>query len=134
MHERRCGAAERAGTRPGFHDPGLRALLDALSPEQLDELPFGLIVMDRRDVVVHYNAFESARAGISPERVLGRDFFVDVGPCTNNYLVAERYHEQPDLDEELDYVFTFRMRPTPVRLRLLAGARSPRRYLAVLPR
>lgn len=134
MREARAGAAERVGARPGFHAPGLRALLDELAPDELDELAFGLIVMDRHDIVVHYNTFESARAGISPDRVLGRNFFVDVGPCTNNYLVAERYHEEPDLDEELDYVFTFRMRPTPVRLRLLAGARSPRRYLAVLPR
>jgi len=45
---------------------------------------------------------------------------VDVGPCTNNYLVAQRFLDCDELDEQLDYVFTFRMAPTPVRLRMLA--------------
>lgn len=126
--------AEGVSGLPAFDTPGLLGILDSLTPERFDELAFGLIVMDRHDVVVHYNAFESARAGLSPERVLGRNFFADVGPCTNNPLVAGRYHGAVDLDEEFDYVFTFRMRVTPVRLRLLAGAASPRRYLALLPR
>ncbi len=136
MPETRRGSADgpRAPGLPGFHAPGLLAILDGLGPDQLDELAFGLIVMDDRGVVVHYNAFESARAGISRERVLGRHFFTDVGPCTDNPLVAGRYDGSPDLDEELDYVFTLRMRVTPVRLRLLAAASSPRRYLAILPR
>jgi hypothetical protein len=66
--------------------------------------------------------------------VTGRNFFVDIGPCTNNYLVARRYADGGELDEQLDYVFTFRMAPIPVRLRLLAREGSPRQYLAVLPR
>ncbi|MER5674825.1 hypothetical protein [Pseudonocardia alni] len=49
-------------------------------------------------------------------------------------MVAERYRTGRDLDEEMDYVFTFRIRPAPVRLRLLAAAGSARRYLAIRPR
>jgi hypothetical protein len=63
--------------------------------------------------------------------VTGRNFFADIGPCTNNFLVAQRYADSDELDEQLDYVFTFRMAPTPVRLRLLARAGSLRQYLAV---
>lgn len=135
MPETRRGAeGPSAPELPGFHTPGLLAILDPMGPEQLDELSFGLIVMDRADVVVHYNTVEAQRAGLSPERVVGRNFFADVGPCTNNPLVAGRYHASTDLDEEFDYVFTFRMRVSPVRLRLMAGASSPRRYLAIVPR
>ena len=76
----------------------------------------------------------SVVSGLTPARVIGRNFFTDVGPCTNNYLVAQRYADSDDLDEQLDYVFTFRMAPTPVRLRLLARKGSERQYLAVLPR
>lgn len=124
-----------AGWPPGFADEHLLDVLEA-SDDVLtfDDLGFGLIVMDREGITVGYNVFESRRAGIAKERVLGRHFFTDVGPCTNNYLVAERYRAQPDLDEQLDYVFTFRMSPTPVRLRLLAKAGSPRQYLAITPR
>lgn len=117
-----------------FSQQDLLDVLEHGTPEDLDRLDFGLIAMDRDGTVVHYNAYESQRAGISADRVLGRNFFVSVGPCTNNYLVAQRYADSPELDEELDYVFTLRMRPTPVRLRLLAREGSPRQYLAVRPR
>lgn len=120
-----------AGTPPLFSDEHLLDLLDATSLARIDELDFGLIAMDRGGTVLGYNSFESRRAGIARERVVGRNFFVDIGPCTNNYMVAERYHSGEELDEEMDYVFTLRMAPTPVTLRLLAHRGSARQYLAV---
>jgi photoactive yellow protein len=120
-----------AGSPPSFSDEHLLDLLDATSLSRIDELDFGLIAMDRGGEVLGYNAFESRRAGIARERVVGRNFFVDIGPCTNNYMVAERYHVGEELDEEMDYVFTLRMAPTPVTLRLLARRGSARQYLAV---
>ena len=117
-----------------FDDPDLQERLDALTLDGLDAVPFGVIAFDPDDRVVGYNRFESDRAGITPARVLGRHLFVDVAPCTNNYLVAQRYADAGDLDEQLDYVFTFKMAPTPVRLRLLAQAGSPRRYLVIRSR
>jgi photoactive yellow protein len=117
-----------------FDDPHLLAQLESASPDDLDHLSFGLIVMDRRGDVVGYNTFESARAGIAPDRVLGRNFFESVGPCTNNYLVGQRFADEADLDAVLDFVFTLRMAPTPVRLRMLARAASDRQYLAVINR
>jgi photoactive yellow protein len=112
-------------------------LLDALEemdPTDFDSLPFGLIAMDRSGDVIWYNAFESERAGLSAERVVGRNFFKSVGPCTDNYLIAQRYVDAQELDEQVDFVFTLRMLPTPVRLRLLARAGSDRQYLVVLNR
>lgn len=120
-----------ADTPPSFADEHLLDLLEATPLERIDELDFGLIAMDRGGEVLAYNAFESQRAGIARERVIGRNFFVDIGPCTNNYMVAERFRSGEDLDEEMDYVFTLRMSPTPVTLRLLAHTGSPRQYLAV---
>jgi photoactive yellow protein len=117
-----------------FDDADLRVRLDALSPAELDEVPFGVIAFNADNRVVGYNQYEADRAGISAERVLRRDLFVDVAPCTNNYLVAQRYLDEPHLDEQLDYVFTFKMAPTPVRLRLLGEAGASRRYLVVRPR
>jgi photoactive yellow protein len=122
---------------PRFDDEDLCEVLDAGGTD-LDDLPFGVILMDRTGDVKAYNAFESRRAGIGAQRVLGRNFFLDVGPCTNNYLVAQRFEDARDgselLDEQLDYVFTFRMRPTPVRLRLMARPGSDHQYLVIRPR
>ncbi len=120
--------------RWSFDDPGLLDALEAVAVDRLDEIGFGLIVMDRSGGVTGYNASEAKRSGLAADRVLGRNFFLDVGPCTNNYLVAQRFLDCEELDEQLDYVFTFRMTPTPVRLRMLARAGSPRQYLAVRAR
>jgi photoactive yellow protein len=114
-----------------FSDGALLDRLEALDGPLFDELDFGLIVMDRSGLVVWYNDYESRRAGIAQEKVVGKNFFESVGPCTNNYLIAQRYTDDPDLDQELDFVFTLRMAPTPVRLRMLAKSGSSRQYLAV---
>lgn len=119
---------------PTFSDAALLQWLDGHEIRDTDLLDFGVITIRSDDRVIGYNRYESDRAGIRAERVLGRDLFVDVAPCLNNFMVAERYRADGDLDEELDYVFTFRMRPTPVRLRLLAAAGGHRRYLAIRPR
>jgi photoactive yellow protein len=123
-----------ASTRRAFDEPGLLDALEAIPLDGVDEIGFGLIVMSRSGAVLGYNALESQRSGLLAERVMGRNFFTDVGPCTNNYLVAQRFTDSDELDEQVDYVFTFRMAPTPVRLRLLARAGSLRQYLAVRSR
>jgi photoactive yellow protein len=109
-------------------------LLDALESaplDSIDDFGFGLIVMDRDGRVLGYNQAESKLSGLPAGEVIGRNFFVEIGPCTNNYLIAERYRDSEELDEQLDYVFTYRMAPTPVRLRLLARSGSSRQYLVV---
>lgn len=108
--------------------------LESATPGALDELDFGVIVMDRTGSVVGYNRFESELSGLSPDRVIGRNFFEAVGPCTNNFMVAQRFADAAALDETIDYVFTYRMQPTPVRLRMLAGAGSDRQFLVVATR
>ncbi len=121
-------------TNAVFDAPDLLEALELAPTSSLDDLSFGLIAMDRVGEVVWYNAYESQRAGLSQQQVLGRNFFASVGPCTNNYLIAQRYLDEPDLDDTIDFVFTLRMAPTPVRLRMLARAGSARQYLAVTSR
>ena len=122
------------GTQPEFDDQELLGSLESVALAEIDSLGFGLVVMDRDGTVTGYNQRESRLSGLPAASVTGRNFFTEVGPCTNNYLVAQRYAGSDELDERLDYVFTFRMAPTPVRLRLLARRGSLRQYLAVQPR
>lgn len=116
-----------------FDDPNLLAWLDAASAETLDRAPFGIVGMDPSAIVVSYNLFESRLSGLTPERVLGRNFFLDVAPCSNNFMVAQRFEDEARLDETVPYVFTFKMRPRSVHLRLLKAPEALRQYLVVQP-
>ena len=49
----------------------------------------------------------------------------------NNFMVAQRFEDEPELDAIVPYVLTLRMRPTRVRLRLLAGDGAPLRYILI---
>ena len=102
----------------------------ALGDDELDELPFGVIEMDLQGTVLRYNATESDYSGLPRERVVGRHFFREVAPCSNNRRVAHRYAQEV-LDETIAYTFALRMQPVPVTLRMLKPAGAPRMLLLV---
>ena len=105
-------------------------MLGAMSEAALDGLSFGVVGLDSENVVEVYNALEERYSGLPRGIVVGRHFFSDVAPCMNNYMVAERLAEA-SLDVTLPYVLTFRMRPTPVRLRLLRASEASRRWVLI---
>jgi photoactive yellow protein len=109
--------------------------LDAQTDVDLDVLDFGVIAIDAEGLVRRYNKYESQLAGLSPGRVLGTPLFTTVAPCMNNFLVAQRFEDAladgKALDATLDYVFTLRMRPAKVKLRLLVQPKSPLSYILV---
>ena len=113
-----------------FDDVSIIESLSTMGEEALDELPFGAVGLDSQNTVEFYNKHEERYSGLPRDIVVGRHFFFDVAPCMNNYMVAERLAETR-LDVTLPYVLTFRMRPTPVRLRLLRGLEAPRRWVLV---
>lgn len=96
----------------------LHALCEASAPE-LDALPFGVVLLHPDHTVAAYNAAEARATGLPPARVLGRHFFHQVAPCTRGPQVAGRYLGHPSLDAVVPWVFTLRLRATPVTLRLL---------------
>jgi PAS domain-containing protein len=53
-----------------------------LTTGDLDDLPYGIIVVDPTGVIVGYNRAEAKKAGFARERVMGRNFFSEVAPCT----------------------------------------------------
>jgi photoactive yellow protein len=113
-----------------FDQPNLLSALCAANASAYDQAGFGIVAMGLDSVVTSYNRWESQLSGLRPEDVVGRHFFTEVAPCTNNYMVALRY-EQTDLDVAVDYVFSYRLRPVSVRLRLLKSTQQGRQFLAV---
>lgn len=105
--------------------------IDSADVAELDGQSFGVIGFGPDGRVETYSAAESRMAGLSADRVVGKHLFTAVAPCMNNYLVAQRFEDEPELDATIDYVLTLRMRPTPVKLRMLQSAGTARRYLLI---
>lgn len=65
--------------RPPALDVGY---VNRVGEEELDALPYGLIVLDDHGRILFYNETESQLAGYDRQQVVGRNFFGDVAPCT----------------------------------------------------
>ncbi len=105
--------------------------LDSMTPEQYDALPFGVVGMSFDCVTEIYNEAEARLAGIPADTVIGGHYFANTAQCMNNFMVAQRFEDEPVLDTIIDYVLTLRMRPTPVQLRLLKRPGARRYYVLV---
>ena len=107
--------------------------LDALAPNDLDRLHQGVIQIDGRGIIHLYNRAESAFSGRAPERVIGRNFFTDIAPCTHLPHFYGRFREgvrRGRLDHTFSFVYGFDPRPMQVRITLRQAA-APDRYWIV---
>ncbi|HEX6319161.1 MAG TPA: PAS domain-containing protein [Burkholderiales bacterium] len=88
-----------------------KAYLLSLTQEEVDALPFGLITLDLEGTVVGYNHTEAALSGLDPQRVLGRNFFEHIAPCTRVKEFAGLYREMVKSGQthswEFNFVFRF---------------------------
>lgn len=105
--------------------------LDTMRVEDRDTLRFGVVGFEADTLVQVYNATEARMSGLDPATVMGVPFFDAVAQCMNNFMVAQRFEDEPEIDDIVPYVLTLRMRPTRVRLRLLAAPGVARRYILI---
>lgn len=116
-----------------FSDPQALHILHACTAEALDTTRFGVIAFDAGGIIRRYNRHEEEVTGLKRERVMGCHVFTDIAQCMNNYLVAQKYEDAATanraLDEIMDFVLTWRMKPTPVALRLLRAPDVELQYL-----
>ncbi|AWN36450.1 histidine kinase dimerization/phosphoacceptor domain -containing protein [Methylobacterium radiodurans] len=93
---------------PQIATPGDHVDLDALAPDELDQLDTGVVGLDASGAVVVFNEGASALWGLSREAVLGRNYFREVVPSTNvpgflgRFLAGRR---RGSLDESFEFVF-----------------------------
>src|SRR4051812_15181570 len=84
--------------------------LKALASEDYDALPFGSIKLDRSGRVTLYNKAERELARRDAVDVLGKLFFEEVAPCTNNAAFRGRLDElarNGGKSARFDYLFMF---------------------------
>lgn len=92
--------------------------LDTASRETLDNLPIGAIKIDAAGKVLFYNATEGRMSGRDPARVIGRNFFDEIAPCTRIPQFKGRFDSgvrSGYLAERFMFNFDFEMRP-PVKV------------------
>ena len=105
--------------------------LTDLNGEQLDGLSYGVVGLSPEGIVEVYNTTEERLAGLSRNGVIGTHYFSATAQCMNNFMVAQRFEDGPEIDAVIDYVLTLRMRPTPVRLRLMKAPGVDRRFILI---
>ncbi|UDL93671.1 hypothetical protein LGH83_13990 [Lichenihabitans sp. PAMC28606] len=106
--------------------------LDRLDSTAINDLPFGVVGLSPEGLVKVYSQTESRAAGLSLDSVLNTHYFATIAQCMNNFMVAQKFEDEATLDTMLDYVLTLRMRPTPVKLRLLKGSDASLSYILIL--
>lgn len=125
-------------SHPAFEQDELREALNALNDAQLDDLPFGVIGFGQDGIVTRYNRFESEVTGLAPDYVRGKHLFTQIAQCMNNFMVAQQFEDAwsagTPLDAKTDYVLTWRMKPTKVKLRMLWAAQDACAYVVLSPR
>lgn len=86
--------------------------LDEFSQSELDQLPVGVVELDREGVVRAYNRVEAKASGLARNWVLGKHFFTEVAPCTAVYEFQGRFdrlvQRGAPAREELDFLFAFK--------------------------
>ena len=95
---------------------------DIFDETVIDELPLGVVVLDRDGYVVKYNAFEERLARRSRHDVIGRSFFHDVAVCTDTSEVRGRFEAHigdNSLSDDIEYAFHLPFLPKPRDVRLL---------------
>ncbi len=116
---------------PGFYDEDILQAISKMDGAELNDCSYGVVKMSKEGVVQAVNTAEVELSGLSQSAFIDKNFFTQVAPCTNNYMVAEKYRKLDELDETIPYVFTYMMKPTPVHLRMLKSREHASQYLLV---
>jgi photoactive yellow protein len=117
---------------PQFKQEDLFEALEQYDAKDFNDFGYGVVRMDRSGGIKAYNSYNSDLASDANKDVIGQNFFTQVAPCTNNFMVAEKYNDfGTELDETLDYILTYRVKPAQVTLRMLAKSSSENQYLLI---
>lgn len=95
-------------------DPDQLEHLTRLSTEAIDELPIGAIELDAEGTVLKFNQREARLTGRDPGRVVGKNFFTEVAPCTDVQEFAGAFRQgmrERSLHKTFPYRFDYEMDP-----------------------
>lgn len=107
-----------------------------MQPQQFDDLPFGAIKLDAAGKVLLFSEYEAASARCNAGDAIGRSYFDEVAPCTNDESFRgqlERLVTSGGRDARIDYEFDHPWGRRPVRVQFWLPT-PDERWIFVLPR
>jgi photoactive yellow protein len=111
--------------------------LTHLSEKGLDSLPFGVVRLDGEGKVVAYNQTEAGFSRLEPTRVMGKNFFREVAPCTRVKEFAGELEgfraAKKNGRKRISFVFTFPHGAMWMSIALTYDAKSDTSTLLVRP-
>jgi len=114
----------------------LSLIVDSMTESQLDQLPHGAIQLATDGTVLKFNAYESQLANLKKDKVVGKNFFRDVAPCTDVQGFYGRFREgvrAKKLHETFRYHFAFRQNPRDVSVTLFYSPTTDSVWVFVKP-
>gem|GEM_PF-2476124 len=107
-----------------------------ISIQNSDDLPFGAIKIDKDGIVLAYNEYESSMSGRDSKRVIGKNFFTHVAPCTNVegfYGVFLEIVANKKNEASFSFIFAFHMTPIEVLIDILPDTQDGMYWIFVRP-
>lgn len=121
-------------TATTFVPSDVLARLGGLTQAQSDTCDFGIVQVDNAGKIIIYNQYEADLAGITVQSAIGKNFFTQIAPCTNNGLFFGAFKKgvaAGSLDSTFAYTFTYKMKPTNVNIHLLHDSASRTNWVFV---
>jgi len=112
------------------------AKVDSVREAELDSLPYGVIQLDTTGAVLRYNAFEAGLSGLNKHKVVGKNFFKQIAPCTDLQQFHGRFSDgvaAGELHCTFRFHFAFRDRPCDVTVTLFYNGRDKTVWVLVQP-
>jgi photoactive yellow protein len=103
----------------------LRAWIEGLPPSRIDELPFGVIRLDRAGKVVLFSRVEAMQSGFGDRPAIGRTFFTELAPCMGAPAFMERLaraEREGALDITFESVGDFADADRELRVRVISAS------------
>lgn len=117
----------------GTFVPGeLFQILGNLSRADADSCDFGVIQLDDAGNVVMVNKYQSNLGGVPVPQFEGKHWFTKIAPCTNNGLIYGTFKKgvaAGSMNVIMPYTFTFKMKPTNVRLHFYRDQASGKNFV-----
>lgn len=99
-----------------------------------DNAVFGVIKVADSGKILLYNTWESEMSGIATANAEGKNFFTQVSPCSNNGLFFGTFKKgiaSGHMNVVFPYTFTYKMRPTNVKIHLYRDGDTKSNFIFV---
>jgi photoactive yellow protein len=110
--------------------------VNSISEKELDSLAYGVIQLDAAGTVLRYNAYEAELSGLVRQKVLGKNFFKQVAPCTDIQEFYGRFQDgiaAGELHCTFRFHFPFKENPRDVTITLAYNNRDQTVWVLVQP-